>query len=573
MYFKFKCPHCEKSLKVREELAGRKCACPYCKGSVRIPQTIATEPPEEESPKPGFPGIDTSVAPKGKGGKPPAKDSKPSATRKPAPSKPAATAAAGGAADSTDVSLVRSGLIGSALSVAFYIFLGLLWVLWSAVQGTPERPKSADADKYAATSSAETAETTEAPGAKEPPYLIAVFACRGWVPFVLVFLTNWSFAILYLKYRKIARQKASMLLDVLPTELSDEITLDSLDKFASHIHGLPGEAGESFLVNRVIRGLEHFRVRRSAAETVTMMESQSEIDANNVASSYTIVKVFIWALPIMGFIGTVIGVSGAVAGLAGSLESSSDISAVKDSLKAVFGNLGVAFDTTLLALVLSLFVKIPSSAMQKSEEDVVTWVDEYCNENLLKRLNDGRQGAAERGAAGVDTSAFREAVETAMAAHQAELESWAKKLESIGSKVTTEVTEGWKEINTQIQNQMSEHGAQLQKQQEQHAEKLLKDYEQRLDELQKKQEEQGQLASQIQEALAGLGDRAASIQNDMANSINGTGEALKDHFAGLERGLSSLSGVLERLGEQQVVVQQVGKPKRGWFSRRSNRRR
>lgn len=570
MYFKLKCPHCEKSLKVREELASRKCACPYCKGSIRIPQPTAPEPPEEEAPKPGFPGIDTSTAPKGKGGKPPAKDSKPAAASRPAPPKPAPPAAAHGVADSTDVSLVRSGLIGAVASVAFYLVLGLLWVMWAAMQGGSDSEASDDADKYAATTPAEEPQEAEA---KDPPFFIGLFACRGWVPFVLVFLTNWSFAILFLKSRKVARQKASMLLDVLPTELSEEITLDSLDKFSGHIHDLPGEAGESFLVNRVIRGLEHFRVRRSAAETVTMMESQSEIDANNVASSYTIVKVFIWALPIMGFIGTVIGVSGAVAGLSGSLESSSDISAVKDSLKDVFGNLGVAFDTTLLALVLSLFVKIPTSAMQKSEEDVVTWVDEYCNENLLKRLNDGRGGEAERGADGIDTSVFREAVETAMAAHQAELESWAKKLEAIGSKVTAEVTEGWKEINAQVQNQMTEHGAQLQQQQEQHAEQLQKDYEQRLDELQKKQEEQGQLASQIQETLAGLGDRAESIQNDMANSINGTGEALKGHFEGLERGLTSLSGVLEQLGEQQVVVQQVEKPKRGWFSRRSSRRR
>jgi hypothetical protein len=118
---------------------------------------------------------------------------------------------------------------------------------------------------------------------------------RGPIPFVTLLLTTWSFAILILKWRKLKQQREAMLLDVLPTELSREITLDSLDKFQEHIHGLPGESRQSFLVNRVIRGLEHFRVRRSAAETVTMMESQSDIDANNVASSYTIVKVFIWA--------------------------------------------------------------------------------------------------------------------------------------------------------------------------------------------------------------------------------------------------------------------------------------
>jgi hypothetical protein len=293
----------------------------------------------------------------------------------------------------------------------------------------------------------------------------------------------------------------------------------------------------------------------------------------------------------MGFIGTVLGISAAVASLAGSLESASEISAVKDSLKEVFGGLGVAFDTTLLALVLSLFVKIPSSALQKSEEGLVTWVDEYCNENLLKRLNDGREGGAERAVGGIDTSVFRKAIDAAMAAHQAELESWAKKLEAIGSKVTSEVVEGWKDINTQVQSQMTEHGAQLQQQQEQHAEQLLKDYEQRLAELRQQREEldgerneqqdewnsqmteMGRLANQIQEALAGLGDRAQSIQSDMAESINGTGQALQDHFEGLERGLSSLSGVLEQLGEKQVVVQQVEKPRRGWFSRRGDGKR
>jgi biopolymer transport protein ExbB/TolQ/phage FluMu protein Com len=356
MYFKIKCPHCEKSLKVREELAGRKCACPYCKGSVRIPKE--PEPAPEEATEAGFPNLDLSVAPKskGRGGKPPAGK---------APDKPkekreqqAASSSAGAWTDSSNVSLTQSGLIGAGASV---VFLLLLLPFHKSMLGQ-------------------------------------LFWHRGWVPFVLTLtlLLFWSLAILVLKWRKLKRQRESMLLDVLPIELSKEITLDSLDQFEEHVHGLPGEPGESFLINRVIRGLEHFRVRKNAAETVTMMESQSAIDANTVASSYAILKVFIWALPIMGFIGTVIGVSAAVASLGGSLESASDISVIKDSLNDVFAGLGTAFDTTLLALVLSLFVKIPASALQKNEEDLVTWVDEYCNENLLKRLNDGQEGGGGR---------------------------------------------------------------------------------------------------------------------------------------------------------------------------------
>ncbi len=452
MYFKIKCPHCEKSLKVREEHAGRKCGCPYCKATVRIPESGPAEP----SPAgPGFPGIDVAAAPKAKGAKPPSRPKRPAPKRK--------TSAA--VADTSDVPLMYSGLIGTAAAAVFLAItfpirgLGILQLFWG----------------------------------------------RGWVPFVLVWLTCWSLAILVLKWRKLKRQRQSMLFDVLPTELSPEITLGSLDEFEEHIHSLPGEAGESFLVNRVVRGLEHFRVRKSAAETVTMMESQSDIDANNVSSSYSIVKVFIWALPIMGFIGTVIGVSSAVASLAGSLESASDISAIKDSLKDVFGGLGVAFDTTLLALVLSLFVKIPTSALQKAEEDLVTWVDEYCNENLLKRLNDGREGGAERGA-GADGSELREAVKSVMS-------EWDSRMAEMGRQ-----------------------------------------------------------SLEIQQTLASVATRADAIQKDMSESINGTGQAVQVHFAQLEKGLTGLNRVLERLGEQQVIVQQVERPRRGWFSRRSDRR-
>ena len=110
----------------------------------------------------------------------------------------------------------------------------------------------------------------------------ALFWERGPVPFPTTFLMFWAISILILKWLRLKQQKATMLLDVLPNEISDEITIDSLDEFLTHINELPGASSDSFLINRVVRGIEHFRVRKSAAETVTMMESQSAIDANNL---------------------------------------------------------------------------------------------------------------------------------------------------------------------------------------------------------------------------------------------------------------------------------------------------
>ncbi|MCA9203380.1 MAG: MotA/TolQ/ExbB proton channel family protein, partial [Planctomycetales bacterium] len=301
------------------------------------------------------------------------------------------------------------------------------------------------------------------------------------------------------------------------------------------------------------------------AETVTMMESQSGIDAANVAGSYTIVKVFIWAMPILGFIGTVMGVSSAVSGLSATLENAADVSAVTNSMKGVFGGLGTAFDTTLLALVMSMLVKIPTSALQKSEDGLVTIADEYCNENLLRRLNDGREGGAERGAggtSGIDASVFREAVEAAMGTHHAELENWLRKLDAIGSKLTTQVAKGWTDINAQMQQQQAEQLAQFQQQ-----------YADQTSRLQQQLEEMNATARTLQQTLADLTSQTAAMQADVAAAIGGSTESLQTHFAGLERGLNSLSSVLESLGEKQVVVQQVESPRRGWFGAKRNGRR
>lgn len=549
MFFKLNCPHCSKSLKVREEQAGKKCRCPYCKTpfvlpvpsgvDLGLPESTATDSGGTPAPA-GFPNINIGSGPaspaqsKSPGGSPAAAKPQPAAVKR----TPAGKKAAGGqapapghgtshVAEASDISLVYSGVIGLIGAVVIFALLYPLWL--------------------------------------NDVRIGKMFWDSFGINFPTTLLMCWSFAILFLKSRQLARQKSAMLMDLLPTEISQEITIESLDKFVAHIHNLPSEARQSILVNRVLRGIEHFRVRKSAAETVTMMESQSAIDAANVAGSFTIIKVFIWAMPILGFIGTVMGVSSAVSGLSATLENAADVSAVTDSMKGVFGGLGTAFDTTLLALIMSMIVKIPTSALQKSEDGLVTIADEYCNENVLRRLNDGREGGAERGAGGGfggDATVFREAVEAAMGTHHAELENWLQKLDAIGSKLTTQVAKGWTEIN-----------ARMKEQQEQQLASFRQQYAEQTSRLQQQLQEMNESAVEIQKALAELSGQAAAMQTDVTKSVSGSTDALQSHFAGLERGLTGLSNVLESLGEKQVVVQQVDAPRRGWFGGKGGKKR
>ncbi|MCA9268400.1 MAG: MotA/TolQ/ExbB proton channel family protein [Planctomycetales bacterium] len=485
MYFKFDCPQCGKNLKVREELIGRKCGCPYCRATITIPQPELepppAPPPQQQSGEFAALGAIKSTA----------------VRRKPEAAAPAATPHGGaGLANGTDVGMVSSGLLGLALAAAFLAVVAPMWAM--------------------------------------NLYMGDLFFERGWVPFALVFLFGWSVAILLLKSRKLSRQRASMLFDLLPNELAEEIAPDALDKFLAHIRALPVAAQNSFLVNRVLRGLDHFRVRKSTPEVAALVASQSDIDANAVESSYTLLKVFIWAIPILGFIGTVIGISAAVGGFSGSLEQAQDISVLKESLNGVTGGLATAFDTTLIALVMSMLVMFPASSMQKAEEDLLNWVDEYCNENLLKRLDDAESRPAGSGPAPTG-AAMVQAINAAMAPHHAEMRAWSQKLETLGTTLSQQAIDGWREIHAHA---AAEAGAV-----EQSAVALathLSDYVQTAD-------------AQQQQAAAALAESAA---------------ALRDTLERMHQGLAGLSGVLERLGEQQVIVQQ--QPRRGWFFSRRN---
>ncbi len=483
-FSKFLCPHCSKTLKVPEELAGKTRTCPYCRESIRIPgNSLST--------------LGLTNFPSDSGDLP---------TGAPADKSTSATLL-GDEADSasSDVSLILSGLIALGLSVA--IFVAML----------PFRSNM----------------------------LGQIFWDRGVIPYWLTIVFSWGVAILFLKWLHIKRQKEAMLLDVLPTEISEEINPKSLDKFVHHIRELPGSSSKSYLINRVLRGIEHFRVRKSAAETVTMMESQSSIDINNVTGSYSYVKVFLWTLPILGFIGTVLGLSVAVASLAASLAAASDMNALKGAMNAVFAGLATAFDTTLLALIMSVVIKIPMSALQKSEEDLITSVDEYCNENFLRRLNDGKEGGSERGAGG-STSAFREAVEAAMGTHHAELEKWLAKLDSIGGKLTTQMSESWEKVASRFQKHQLDFAAQLREQQTAHQQQLH-------DQLQ----QMAQAAQAIQSTLASVATQTEQLQNSVNQSFSTTQTHLQTQFQGLENGLSSLNNVLVKLGEQSIVIQQM----------------
>lgn len=348
----------------------------------------------------------------------------------------------------------------------------------------------------------------------EDTYFGELFYARGPVPYALVFLTGWAWTIIAVKFYALRRQQAALIFDALPMGIAEDITRTTVEAFLNHVDRLPLRLQDCLLVMRVRRGLEHFLVRQNNQEVADLMSSQSDIDANAIQSSYTMVKVFIWAIPILGFIGTVMGISEAIGAFSGSLDKAEDVQFLVDSINRVTGGLGVAFDTTLVALVLSLLVSFPSSGMQKAEEEFLNRVDEYCNENLLKRLDDGSGGLGEIKTEGDVVRAMATVVGQMGELHREQVEQVRQTGEALREQLAA------------MGERAQEHGAAV----------------------------DAHLGQALELMRQGIGERAAE-------SIRQTEGTMAGHLGALAEGVRRLNDALRDLGERRIVVRQLRRPK------------
>jgi biopolymer transport protein ExbB/TolQ len=246
----------------------------------------------------------------------------------------------------TDVSVVLSGLVAAAITWLAYT------VIIEPMRSTP---------------------------------LGQLLAERTWVAHATCYFTVWAAVVLGVKFWKIGKQRASFYYELLPVNRVN-ITPTNVDLVENHIRRLPVNPRKNFLVNRMLMALDNFKARKSVPEVSAVLNAQADTDAARVDASYAMLKVLIWAIPILGFIGTVIGISAAVNRFTEAVQAAEDIARVKAALGGVTHGLAVAFDTTLLGLILSMVIMFPTGWVQKSEEDLLSAIDQFCNENLLPRL-------------------------------------------------------------------------------------------------------------------------------------------------------------------------------------------
>ncbi len=201
-----------------------------------------------------------------------------------------------------------------------------------------------------------------------------------WVEYVETIMFFVGVAALVLKAFDLGDQKSNLnnpLLAPMPAEpLPVSEARGVLNELNTTIESK--NLSDSYLPRRLQEALDSVCRNESADGLDEELKYLSEVDAARAHSSYALLRILIWAIPILGFLGTVIGITMAIASLSPE--------ALEKSLPEVTAGLGVAFDTTAIALGLSMGLMFGQFLVDKFEAQVLSEVDRISTLQLMGRF-------------------------------------------------------------------------------------------------------------------------------------------------------------------------------------------
>lgn len=213
------------------------------------------------------------------------------------------------------------------------------------------------------------------------------------VPCMLFFF--WGLTTLFIKQKKIDFQQRALDLTAVPQQPEFVLNESTARTVLERLHGMVDHPMHFVLLNRIERALASLTNIGGISDVSTIMKSQAENDENQMASSYTLVNGMVWATPVLGFIGTVLGLSAAISKFAVTLgDSSSNLGAIKSNLTGVTSGLATAFETTLVALVCALIMQLYINYLQHKESMFLDAASDYCHAHVISKLRLTRRGVS-----------------------------------------------------------------------------------------------------------------------------------------------------------------------------------
>ena len=187
----------------------------------------------------------------------------------------------------------------------------------------------------------------------------------------------WALAIMAFKTTQIIAERRLLDVDLVPVAEGMRILPEDTREFARQIEALPEESQRMLLPRALLNALRRFSTTRNIQDVSSSTRDIYESEAERLESELSMIRYISWAIPSIGFIGTVRGIGEALA--------QAD-KAVQGDITGVTQSLGVAFNSTFIALLISIFLMFLVHQVQLFQERLVFDGESYCNDKLIRHM-------------------------------------------------------------------------------------------------------------------------------------------------------------------------------------------
>jgi biopolymer transport protein ExbB/TolQ len=190
-------------------------------------------------------------------------------------------------------------------------------------------------------------------------------------------LMLWAIAIMGYKMRASLRERALLQEDIVKVTEGMSILPEDAREYSRPIQALPEEVQGYLLPRALSSALQRFASTRNVQDVSEAVKAVCDSESARLDSELAMVRYIAWAIPSIGFIGTVRGISEALGQAYKAVEG--DIIGVTESL-------GVAFNSTFIALVISILIMFLTHQRQLVQERLVLDAQNYCDQRLVRHL-------------------------------------------------------------------------------------------------------------------------------------------------------------------------------------------
>jgi flagellar motor component MotA len=183
----------------------------------------------------------------------------------------------------------------------------------------------------------------------------------------------WSWFEVQQKLGIITRERKAFKMNLIPTNEKVVFMPSDVNNLKFKLQEF--ERKEKYILSDLLKkACTKFSTSRSLSELIDIVSIQVEISQEKSEGEQSIIRYLTWVIPSIGFVGTVIGISQAL------------IIANSGDMEKITSLLGVAFDTTLVALILSIVIMWFVHQLQEETDRFHSDLKEFVIDNLINKI-------------------------------------------------------------------------------------------------------------------------------------------------------------------------------------------